>query len=84
MRTTVTLDPDVAARLHDRARRTGEPFKVVLNDAIRRGLAGRAPAPPFVVEPHQGGFQPGVDLRRLNQLIDELEVDEFVDECGPR
>jgi hypothetical protein len=34
---TVTLDPDVAADLKRRARRTGRPFKLDLNDAVIGG-----------------------------------------------
>lgn len=38
MRTTVTLDPDVESSLRKEMHRRGEPFKQVLNDAIRTGL----------------------------------------------
>lgn len=37
MRTTLTLDADVAARLKEAAR--DRPFKVVVNEALRAGLA---------------------------------------------
>ena len=77
MRTTLTLDDDVARRLSERRRLTGATFKQVVNDTLRAGLQGAEnPAPPlapFRVTPKAGGFRPGVDLRRLNQLNDELE-----------
>ena len=38
MRTTLTLDPDVAARLRQRREAEGRPFKDVVNDVLRRGL----------------------------------------------
>jgi hypothetical protein len=79
MRTTLTLDREVAARLKSEVRRTGRPFKVVVNEALKRGLrlGGRpAKGPRFEVRPHHFGFRPGVDLDRLNQLVDELESDE--------
>jgi hypothetical protein len=38
MRTTLTLDPDVAALLRRVARRRGTSFKETVNDALRRGL----------------------------------------------
>jgi hypothetical protein len=41
MRTTVTLDPDVESMLRKEMRRRGEPFKQVLNNAIRAGLRDR-------------------------------------------
>jgi hypothetical protein len=38
MRTTLTLDDDVAARLKSAVRRLRRPFKQVLNEALRSGL----------------------------------------------
>ena len=35
MRTTVTLDPDVEAKLRAAMRERGVPFKVALNDAVK-------------------------------------------------
>ena len=40
------------------------------------------PQRPFVVEPHSGGFLPGVDQARLNQLADQLEAEEFSRKAG--
>ncbi len=79
MRTTLSLDRDVAERLRLEMRRTGKGLKESVNEALRRGLAlgGRPPrAPRFRVEPHAFGFKPGIDLDRLNQLADELEAEE--------
>jgi len=83
MRTTVTLDPDVAARLKELAHRRRASFKATLNDVLRRGLSAQAgtrePAERYVVEPHAGGFRPGVDPARLNQLLDDLDVADLID-----
>ena len=38
MRTTLTLDDDLAMMLKQKAEETGRPFRDVVNDAIRRGL----------------------------------------------
>jgi len=79
MRTTLTLDSDVAERLASETRRTGKSLKALVNEAIRLGLGltGRPPtASRFTVEPHAFGLRPGIDPDRLNQLVDELEVDE--------
>jgi hypothetical protein len=79
MRTTLTLDPDVAARLESEMRRTGDGMKAVVNRALRFGL-GMTEKPiqpePFRVEPHAFGVRPGTDLDRLNQLVDELAAEE--------
>ena len=77
MRTTLTLERDVAEGLRREIRRTGKPLKAVVNDALRIGLhlAGKAVTPPrFELRPHPFGFKAGVDLDRLNQLVDELDV----------
>lgn len=79
MRTTLTLDPDVAERLAGETRRTGKSLKAVVNEAIRLGLGlvqKRPKGPRFEVEPHAFGLRPGIDPDRLNQLADELEVEE--------
>lgn len=45
MRTTLTLDDDVAAELERQRRESGRPFKQVVNDAIRAGLASQRVRP---------------------------------------
>ena len=48
MRTTLTLDDDLAERLADLARESRKPFKAVVNETLRRGLGESAPRlPPF-------------------------------------
>jgi hypothetical protein len=77
VRTTLTLDTDVAEGLRQEVRRTGKSFKAAVNDALRAGLGGamrRQRGKRFSVEPHDFGLRPGVDPDRLNQLVDELEV----------
>ncbi|MEB3183796.1 MAG: CopG family transcriptional regulator [Cyanobacteriota bacterium] len=81
MRTTLTLDEDLAEALSRTARLTGRSFKAVVNEAIRRGLScGDQPTqkqrPPFRVEPQACGLMPGIDPLRLNQLVDQLELEE--------
>ena len=86
MRTTVTLEPDVAAKLKELAHRRRASFKETLNDVLRKGLTSQAgtaePSERYVVEPHAGGFRPGIDPGKLNQLVDELEVDDFTGEAA--
>ncbi len=79
MRTTLTIDPDVEQLLQREIRRTDRSLKAVVNEALRIGLGmrGKPTRPPrFKVEPHAFGFKPGVDIDRLNQLVDEMEADE--------
>lgn len=78
MRTTLTIDDDVNDLITALARETGQPFKVIVNDALRRGLADRIPAlPPFDYEPHRGNLLPGIDDRRFNELIWEHEEERL-------
>ena len=79
MRTTLTLDDDVADSLREQARLLNVPFKRIVNDALRRGISPgvQEDRQVFRVSPLSGGFRPGVDLLKLNQLNDELEADSF-------
>lgn len=81
MRTTLTLDEDVAEYLQKESLLRNKPFKQVVNEAVRRGMspgAKRARPPKFRVVPHNGGFASGINRRKINQLNDELEAAEFV------
>ena len=81
MRTTLTLDDDIADSLREQARLLDKPFKQVVNDALRRGMSPvvQEDRPVFRVVPLSGGFRPGVDLLKLNQLNDELETQAFTE-----
>jgi len=81
MRTTLTLDPDVVAMLSQETHRRRRPYKQVVNDAIRRGLApGRAAEPQaaYRVDPHQATLVPGLDRTAFNKYADELEDSAIV------
>lgn len=82
MRTTLTLDDDLAGILRERSRELGKPFKEVVNLAIRKGLADshqEKMKQEVRVRPYDfGGMKPGIDGARLNQLVDELEVEDHL------
>jgi hypothetical protein len=87
MRTTLTIDDDLAGLLKRRARELGLPFRDVVNRTLRAGLGEAAkqrrhPAPKTI--PHAFGFRPGIDLDKLNQLADELEAEAYAANQGPR
>jgi len=88
MRTTLTLDDELARELQRIARHTGRSFKEVVNSMLRRALATgekpRASLPPFRVEAKARGFRAGVDVYRLNQVSDELEIEDFQRELAER
>jgi hypothetical protein len=79
MRTTLTLDADVADRLHSVVRRSGKSLKGVVNEALRSGLGlTEKPVKPsrFRVRAFVDGLQPGIDPEKMNQLADEIEAEE--------
>ena len=82
VRTTLTIDDDVATTLRALARSSGKTFKAVVNEAIRNGLmTGEKPVPTreaFKVPSAPRGFLPGIDPLKLNQLMDDLEADDFL------
>jgi hypothetical protein len=76
MRTTVTLDEDVAQEIHQRMRERGSGFKETVNDLLRRGLrthdeSASPPLPTF-----RSGARPGVDLDKALALASALEDEE--------
>ena len=86
MRTTLTLDDDLADSLREQARLQNKPFRRVVNDALRRGMSPGAkeiPMPRYRVIPNKGGLAPGVDPMKLNQLNDQLETEEFTGSGSP-
>lgn len=81
MRTTLTLEPDVARLLDEEVHRQRRPLKQIVNDALRRGLSPQAAATGrkrFRVKPHTTALRPGIDATSFNRLVDELEDEAIV------
>ena len=82
MRTTLTIEPDVARRIESEIRRTRKTLKAVINDALKAGLGisvKEEPLPPFTVKAWDMGLRPGIDPTKLNQLADELETEAIIE-----
>lgn len=71
----MTLDDDVAAKLAAEAKRTGRPYRSVVNEAIRAGLETRRRGPNgrYRVRARKMGLRPGVSLDSISALIDALD-----------
>ncbi|MEN3281397.1 MAG: hypothetical protein V7607_2537 [Solirubrobacteraceae bacterium] len=83
MRTTITLDDDLAETLKRRARERDVPFKRVVNETLRAGLAGRAPATkPYRMKPRRLGVHSGVNLTKALSLAAEIEDAEVARELA--
>ncbi len=79
MRTTLTLDADVARLVEEAVHRERRPMKQVINDALRRALAPRRlAAAPYQLIPHESAVRPGLDLAGFNRLADEFDDDGAV------
>jgi hypothetical protein len=76
MRTTVTLDADVAAKLKAVARQRGISFKEALNQAVRAGLGPRRRAAPLRPYTQAMGLRPGLGLDQALRLAAALEDEE--------
>lgn len=79
MRTTITLDDDVAAKLRELSLRSGKSFKQAVNDSLRAGLAppGRVRKQAFV-QPRFSMGRSRVDLTKANSLAADLEDRETI------
>lgn len=80
MRTTLTLDDDVAAKLKAESRRAGRSFRDVVNETLRRGLASQRVTrrQPFKIEARDlGDLKPGLSLDNVAELIEQVEGPAF-------
>ena len=77
MRITLKPDEDVAAKLKAEARRSGRPFRYVVNDVLRCSLAAksaRSTRPRFTVAARDlGELRPGLSLDKMADLIEHIE-----------
>jgi hypothetical protein len=82
MRTTLTIDDDLAAILKKKAGQRGVAFKQLVNSLLRAGLGaseGALPSRKVVkVVGRPLGLKPGYDSDKLNQLVDELEAEDYL------
>jgi plasmid stability protein len=76
MRTTLTLDEDVAAKLREQSRRSGRPFKAVVNEVLRLGLNTQQTPKnlePFQIQARDLGLRPGVQLDNIGEVLEQLD-----------
>ncbi len=78
MRTTITLDDDVAARLRRLTRERRISFKEAVNSTLRTGLTGEPRATPYRLPAYPMGVRPNIDLDRAMQLDAALDDEETI------
>ena len=75
MRTTLSLDDDIAHLLNQEIRRSGVSFKEAVNHYLRLGLmASKRPVrKKFVVKPRAMGLPPGLSYDNIGELLEAIE-----------
>lgn len=71
VRTTITLDTDVAAALDQLRRAEGRGMSEVVNDLVRAGLS--APASRRVFVQKTADLGPGIDITNVAEALEQLE-----------
>lgn len=69
MRITVTLDDDLMAALKERARLLDQPFKQVVNDLLRCGLARAAREAEAAKEEGKAKEEPPAEARKPFKVV---------------
>jgi len=76
VRTTLTLDDDVSAKLRREMRNSGKSFKQTVNEFLRLGLNAPArlkPAKKFVVRTWPLGLRAGYSYDCIATLLDQMD-----------
>ena len=80
MRTTLTLDPDVAAKAKKGAAKLGKPFKEIVNAALRIGLdqvLNPPPARPYRTRARPLGLRRGFSYDNVGELLARAEGEDY-------
>ena len=80
MRTTLTLDPDVAAKAKSGAAKLGKPLKEIINAALRIGLPevlNPTAAKPYHTKPRPLGLRRGFNYDNISELLAKIEGEDF-------
>lgn len=73
MRTTVTIDPDVASAIATIRRERGLGLSEALNELARRGMVHELEPEPFVQQTYDLGMK--VDVTNIGDVLDLLDRD---------
>jgi plasmid stability protein len=80
MRTTLNIDDDVIDKARTLAARLHRSFRHVVNEALRAGLESiESPGEsrPYHTSPHNMGLKPGRDLDNIQELLAQVEGEDF-------
>ncbi len=80
MRTTLTLDPDVAAKAKRGAAKLGKPFKEIVNAALRIGLdqvLNPPAAKSYRTKARPLGLRRGFSYDNIGELLARAEGEDY-------
>jgi hypothetical protein len=80
MRTTVTIEDDVLDKAKSVASKLHEPFRKVINEALRAGLdVVNEPTKrrAYCTQPHKMGLRTGRNLDNMQELLAQVEGDDI-------
>lgn len=81
MKTTLVLDDDITNFLQEQSRAQDKTLQQVANETLRIGMARtskQSHAALFRVKPNNSGFVEGIDTVRLNQLLADMDVENYL------
>jgi hypothetical protein len=76
MRTTLTLDRDIAERVKSATRKSGRPLKQIINEALGAGLDQLSQprvAKPYRTKSRNMGLREGIQLDNVQELLSQIE-----------
>jgi hypothetical protein len=79
MRTTLTLDRDVAERVKSVTRKSGRPLKQIINEALRVGLdqlTQPTAAKPYRTKSRNMGLREGFQLDNVQELLSQIDGED--------
>src|SRR5438270_10647617 len=79
VRTTLTLDPDIAAKARKGAAKLGKPLKEIINAALRIGLEqvlNPSKAKPYCTTPRPMGLREGLSYDNIGELLARAEAED--------
>lgn len=82
MRTTITLEEDVASLIASEQARTGDSFKVVVNRLLRRGSRAKPAGAGVPSLPELPG-RPILDIRDVSKVLVALDDERRVERSLP-
>jgi hypothetical protein len=80
MRTTLTLDPDVAAKAKKGAAKLGKPFKEIITAALRIGLdqvLKPSASKPYRTKARPLGLRRGFNYDNIGELLARAEGEDY-------